>query len=286
MLIGQEKVKKQIELITKNEFKPTLICGPSGYGKTTFASYISESLNQEITIINCATKTNKQEIIKDVLRVPKYSCVLLDEIHSLPNSYQEIIYSFLDKQSIVFNKLKLDVSTINFIGATTDEGSLLEPLLNRFVYKLRLDIYSDENLGEIIYNYLDTYYNKDDCYALGKTARGCPRVAISRANAYKISGSLSNFFEFWDVSPDGFEKPDYQYLELLKNNYPKPVSLKTIEQKLKMSSDSVVNNIESFLIHKNLILKSSKGRELTEDGMQFMSIDNIDKFLHNDLSWL
>jgi Holliday junction resolvasome RuvABC ATP-dependent DNA helicase subunit len=53
-----------------------------------------------------------------------------------------------------------------------------------------------------------------------------------------------------------------------------------------MSSDSVVNNIESFLIHKNLILKSSKGRELTEDGMQFMSIDNIDNYLNNDLSWL
>jgi Holliday junction DNA helicase RuvB len=282
MLIGQQKVKKQIELITQNEFKPTLICGPSGYGKTTFASYISESMGQDITIINCATKTNKQDIIKDILRVPKYSCVLLDEIHSLPNSYQEIVYSFLDKQSIVFNKLKLDVSTINFIGATTDEGSLLEPLLNRFVYKLRLDNYTDEDLGEIVYTYLEHNYGKSDCYALGKTARGCPRVAIARANAYKISGSLSNFFEYWDISSDGFEKPDFQYLELLKNNYPKPVSLKTIEQKLKMSSDSVVNNIESFLIHKNLILKSSKGRELTDQGLQFMNVDNIDSFLYHE----
>jgi Holliday junction DNA helicase RuvB len=282
MLIGQQKVKKQIELITQNEFKPTLICGPSGYGKTTFASYISESMSQDITIINCATKTNKQDIIKDILRVPKYSCVLLDEIHSLPTSYQEIVYSFLDKQSIVFNKLKLDVSTINFIGATTDEGSLLEPLLNRFVYKLRLDNYTDEDLGEIVYTYLEHNYGKSDCYALGKTARGCPRVAIARANAYKISGNLSNFFEYWDVSPEGFEKPDFQYLELLKNNYPKPVSLKTIEQKLKMSADSVINNIESFLIHKNLILKSSKGRELTEQGLQFMNVDNIDSFLHHE----
>lgn len=286
MLIGQSKVKKQIELITQNEFKPTLICGPSGYGKTTFASYISESLNQDITVINCATKTNKQDIIKDILRVPKYSCVLLDEIHSLPNSYQEIVYSFLDKQQINFNKLKLDVSTINFIGATTDEGSLLEPLLNRFVYKLRLDSYTDEDLGHIIYNYLEQLYDKNDCFALGKTARGCPRVAIARANAYKISKSLSNFFEYWDVSPEGFEKPDYQYLELLRDNYPKPVSLKTLEQKLKMSSDSVINNIESFLIHKDLIIKSSKGRELTRKGLDFMNVDNIDKFLQNDLSWL
>lgn len=283
MLIGQQKVKKQIELITQNEFKPTLICGPSGYGKTTFASYISESMSQDITIINCATKTNKQDIIKDILRVPKYSCVLLDEIHSLPTSYQEIVYSFLDKQSIVFNKLKLDVSTINFIGATTDEGSLLEPLLNRFVYKLRLDNYTDDDLGEIIFNYLERSYSGGDCYALGKTARGCPRVAIARANAYKISGSLSNFFEYWDVSPEGFEKPDFQYLELLKNSYPKPVSLKTIEQKLKMSADSIINNIESFLIHKNLIIKSSKGRELTEQGLQFMNVDNIDSFLHGGL---
>lgn len=269
MLIGQTLVKKQIDLIIQDELKPILLCGPSGYGKTSFAEYISEKIQRRLIILNCATKTSRDQIIKDLIRAPQYSCVLFDEIHALPNIYQETLYTCFDKKAVLFNNVLLDISTLNFIGATTDEGSLLEPLLNRFTYKLRLDLYSDDELGEIIWKYLGNI-TIDDARTLGRTARGCPRVAISRADAFKVTGSLKTFYNTWNVSPDGFEKKDYEYLKLLKNNHPKSVSLKTIEQKLKMSTDSVINNIESFLVHKDLIVKSSRGRELTQKGFTFI----------------
>lgn len=266
MLIGQEIIKKQIDLIIEaKNTKPILICGPSGYGKTSFAKYIAEASNRDLVVINCATKINKIDLLRDIIRAPRYACILLDEVHALPKQYQEIIYSFLDKQKIIYKGVNLDISTAHFIGATTDEGSLLEPFLNRFTYKLLLGKYTEEDLANIIFQYLGNI-KWLDAIALAKASRGCPRVAINRANSFKISKDIQNFFKIWNISEDGFEAADLEYLQLLERHAPKPVSLKTIEQKLKMSQDTIINNIESFLIYKDLITKNSKGRELSDIG--------------------
>lgn len=276
MIIGQEKAKAQIDiLIHHEEKKPILLVGPSGYGKTSLAYYIAR--NKHIESINCSFLRNEGEFVRKLIATPPNSFLFLDEIHALNSNQQEMLYTIIDDRILYHEGRKIVCNSFQIIGATTKDGSLNEPLYNRFVFKIRLDKYTIQELAQIVYHYLadkGISCNILTCEGIASISRNNPRVAKSRVewvtafckkqNKYSFCESnLNELRAALDINEDGLEKIDRDYLEILRKAR-KPVSLKSISQILRTDQETVENTIESFLLDKNLIGRGPRGRYLIE----------------------
>jgi len=278
-IVGQQKIIDQVDILIASKehgvLKPTMFCGPSGYGKTTFAKYLASKIQCEIVCSNCAFVKDELAFLKSIRKIKENTVLFLDEVHRLPKVCQEMMYTIIDDKYFMFKEVKIVVPPITIIAATTDEGKLNKAFLSRFVYRLNLYDYSREDIAVIISNYIrEKRRSISDSAALiiSDFSRECPRIAIARADwalAYaKKHGKTSiddrdavEVRKLLDIDDQGLERKDREYLDLLKSNG-ESCSIKTIAQKLQMSEESIVETIESFLIRKNLIIKNSKGRSI------------------------
>ena len=80
--------------------------------------------------------------------------MFLDEIHLLHPTIQHQLLMVLDKRCISLSCGKtvqsVPVAGFTLVGATTDQDSLIPPLIDRFRIVLHLDYYSREELAQIV----------------------------------------------------------------------------------------------------------------------------------------
>ena len=80
------------------------------------------------------------------------------------------------------DSVTLELPEFTFIGATTSTGLILDPLLNRFIYKYALENYSVEDLTKIILinsKKLDLDIGEDCAKIIAGTCRGTGRTSVS-----------------------------------------------------------------------------------------------------------
>lgn len=284
-IVGQKKIIDQVDIIIASKengiIKPTMFCGPSGYGKTTFAKYLSAKIQSKLVCSNCAFIKDELAFLKSISKIQNNTVLFLDEVHRLPKVCQEMMYTIIDDKFFIFKERKIEVPPITILAATTDEGKLNKPFLNRFVYKLNLYDYSREDIALIISNYIrekKKSITAEAALIISDFSRECPRVAIARADwalAFAKKNNISSISEdtairvreLLDIDDKGLERKDREYLDLLvKSNG--SLSIKTIAQKLQLSEETITETVESFLIKRNLITKNSKGRSLNYEEFQ------------------
>lgn len=84
--------------------------------------------------------------------------LFIDEIHRLNRSVEEVLYSAMEDFAldIIIGKgpsarsIRLDLSKFTLIGATTRAGSLSAPLRDRFGVMSKFEMYTEDELAEII----------------------------------------------------------------------------------------------------------------------------------------
>jgi Holliday junction DNA helicase RuvB len=84
--------------------------------------------------------------------------LFIDEIHRLNKTVEEILYPAMEDYALDFvvgkgpsaKSMRLKIQPFTLIGATTRAGLLTGPLRDRFGVLCRLELYSDEELQEII----------------------------------------------------------------------------------------------------------------------------------------
>lgn len=271
-IFGQEKVKEQLDLIIPDLSLPLILFGPSGYGKTYLAQYIAEQTGKTFIEYNCAFIQNKASFIKTIIKATTDDLLFLDEIHALHKDLQELLYSVIDRHEVLLNRNKIQIEKFLLVAATTNEGDLNEALLNRFVYDIRLENYSEKDLADIAKNYASEKHSlsieDDAAIELAKISRGCPRIVKKRVEWVNMLSTKTVSTEdvlklkkVLRIDKHGLEQKDREYLSFLINNDGKPVSLKSICQKLNMDEKSI-ELIESYLIKRDLITKDSRGRSL------------------------
>jgi ATP-dependent Lon protease len=145
------------------EFKPLLITGVPGVGKTQFCSEVAASLNLNLNIIQCSSTTagfvigggsaqwsgarpgKVHTILRDSDAANPF--ILLDEIDKMAgdiryDSYGSL-YSLLEKNTAKnfvdeLIDIPVDCSRINWIATANDLNSIPEPILSRFsIIKIR-----------------------------------------------------------------------------------------------------------------------------------------------------
>jgi ATP-dependent Lon protease len=162
------------------EFKPLLLTGVPGVGKTQFCSEVAASLNLNLNIIQCSSTTAgfvlsggsaqwsgaRPGKVHSILRDSKEAnpFILLDEIDKMSgdiryDSYGSL-YSLLEKNTAKkfvdeLIDIPVDCSRINWIATANDLNSIPEPIRSRFsIIKIR-----EPNRDEITNITLSIYAN-------------------------------------------------------------------------------------------------------------------------------
>lgn len=293
-IIGQENVKSCLKIAIQSAkergdvLDHSLFLGSAGTGKTTLALATAHELNAKIYLSNGGNIKNLKDVLPYLSRLRRGDVLFIDEIHRVHTRVQESLFT-------VMEDFRLDVAkagaSINFepftiIGATTEAGMLLRPFYDRFIHHFMLEDYSIDELSKIISKNCEKIQVSASASAIidmAKRSRFTPRIANSiltfcRDYAYCASASNRNHISdqvvesamnLKKIDEKGLDMADYKYLNFLKLSR-KPVGLRTITGFLNISSITIENQIEPYLLRLNLIEKWQNGRILTKRGYNLL----------------
>ena len=114
--------------------------------------------------------------------------LFIDEIHRLSRSVEEILYPSMEDFAIdiitgkgqMAASYHLPLPKFTLVGATTRAGQLTAPLRDRFGVVLRLELYTPEELAQIVERsagILGIKIEHDGALEIASRSRGTPRIA-------------------------------------------------------------------------------------------------------------
>lgn len=299
--IGQEPVLRVLEKAVhaakarKEMLRHILAFGPPGLGKTALAHALAGEMEVSLTTLNAGTLDNGGELLFSTLQhKPAETILFLDEIHRLRPSIQDVLCTILEEfrftQRIAFSLVRTtQLTPFTLFGATVKAGLLLPPLRNRFTFQFCLDFYTDEELVVILANEanrLNFQITQDALYEIARCSRETPRVAkqllywvrdYSQYNNCQAADLSLAHLALADFGIDslGLSHQERSYLNiLLKQFNGGPVGLASLASALFDDPSSIEDTVEPFLLRRNLIARTPRGRVITDQGAS--AIQNLD----------
>jgi len=261
-----------------------LLSGPPGLGKTTMANILANEMGSKTIILNAPTIKSKGELAGIFLKLEKNDILFLDEIHRLHPAVEELMYSALEDFRLevvtgvgaAASALSIDLPPFTLIGATTRQGMLTKPLLDRFGDVVEFELYSIEELASIVSRSakklgLECVDGGD--LALAARSRGTPRIAnrlLRRIRDFAqsedktlVDPELVNMVcNRLGVDSRGLDKTCRRMLVLLANKN-RPMGMDAIAAALGESRDTIEDVCEPFLLNCGFIERSHQGRTAT-----------------------
>ncbi len=291
-MVGQQEVYERIRIAVEAAQKRDeplghiLFDGPPGLGKTTFAVCIPHELNVPLDITSGASLKAPKDLLPYLTNLQEGQILFIDEIHRLPAAVEEYLYSAMEDfradfvlgEGINARTINMTLKPFTLIGATTRAGMLSSPLRDRFQMREHLDFYSVEELTEIIRRNaekLSIEIDEESCQEIAERSRSTPRIANNRLRCvrdYAVSradGVISlqvarDALAMWDIDTLGLDKQDRRYLETLLRVFAGgPAGIEAIAHTMNISSDTLVDEVEPFLLRTELVIRTPRGRMAT-----------------------
>ena len=298
--IGQEKIKKKIILAmeaAKNRDEPVghvLLYGPPGLGKTSLAGVIAEYMDADLSVTSGNAFEKTGELVKKLTSLSEGDVLFIDEIHGLDRQVQDVLYPAMEDFAvdITFGSgeqtktVRLPIPRVTIIGATTRADLLNNALKDRFENTFRMEYYTPEELSVIIKHSaarIGCPEMTDGARLLiAQSSRGTPRLAnrfVKTARDYAQVNGLDIIKEeeaqmilaFCGIWKDGLDETDRKYLGYLAEVPDCPAGLDTIASVMGENSRTVEEVIEPFLIYSGYIVKTPRGRKITERGLSLFT---------------
>lgn len=288
-IIGQSDAVQMLNIVCESARKRsqpinhTLFEGPPGLGKTTLARAVANEMGSKIHIANGANVGNLKKMLPYVMKLGKGDILFVDEIHSLPAKVQEFLFPVMEDYRVDMsdgkNTESIDIPQFTLIGATTEGGSLLAPLRDRFKNKVKLDLYCNDSMMKMAtINSIKMGVDIDDdgLAHLAKMCRGTPRILNSRLEWIRdyvvahsiVEASKSDVIKALSivgVDERGLTEQDRKYLITLAETIKttgKPVGLNTMVASTNLSQDDITQVVEPYLLRNGMIYRTPKGRVL------------------------
>ncbi len=299
--IGQKGVKDNLKIFieaAKRRGEPldhVLFYGPPGLGKTTLAGIIANELGVNIKITSGPAIERAGDLAAILTNLEENDVLFIDEIHRLNRSVEEVLYSAMEDYAldIIIGKgpsarsIRLDLARFTLIGATTRAGSLSAPLRDRFGVISKFELYTTEELTEILRRtarILGVTAEEESLEEMAKRSRGTPRVAnrmlkrIRDFSQVKGNGIIDaeitrEALSALGVDELGLERLDREILSgIIERFNGGPVGIDTIAASIGEERVTIEDVYEPYLIQTGLLYRTQKGRMVSPAGYKHMGL--------------
>ena len=289
-IVGHTSTKKQLSIAAasagqRNVGMPhILFSGVAGCGKTTMGMELAKACDVDFLPVSPDDFADRDSVLKvleklDHSNYDEYgnrkgkirpTILFVDEIHRMPKKGQEIMGIAMEKLLLEAGQknLYLWVPHFTLVGATTDDGE---------------QTYSESEIFDIVVmhavrkNIIITIRAAE---AIARRSRGIPRLCVSyleRCHDYQRykerriidEKTAEECFKNLGIDSIGLTKTELRILRTL-NDRKEPIGLDNLAIVCNESSKNIKNTIEPYLIQRGFIVRSGKGRVITDKGARHL----------------